>query len=206
MTETWEEAFREKQMMWGKDPANSAVFAKAYFLEHGVKDVLVPGMGYGRNAKAFIDEGMAVTGIEISETAIGLARSELGLDVVIHRGSVTDMPFDDRTYDAVFCHGLIYLLDAAQRNKMLRDCFNQLRPGGHMIFSVITKEAPMYGRGSRLGDDWYEIMPGIKMYFYDEEAVRREFVAFGLIEIARIDEPAHGGVSLPFKVAICKKA
>ena len=26
-----------------------------------------------------------------------------------------------------------------------------------MIFTVISKEAPMYGRGPRLGDDWFEV-------------------------------------------------
>jgi hypothetical protein len=25
-----------------------------------------------------------------------------------------------------------------------------------MIFTVISKEAPMYGQGPRLGDDWYD--------------------------------------------------
>ena len=28
-----------------------------------------------------------------------------------------------------------------------------------MIFTVISKDAPMYGQGPRLGDDWYEIHP-----------------------------------------------
>ena len=34
-----------------------------------VKDILIPGVGYGRNAKVFIDNGINVTGIEISKTA-----------------------------------------------------------------------------------------------------------------------------------------
>jgi len=58
---------------------------------------------------------MSVTGIEISETAIGLARTEMHLDIPIHHGSVTDMPFDARAYDGVFAYGLLYLLDAAAR-------------------------------------------------------------------------------------------
>lgn len=42
-------------------------FDKRFFLEKNVKDILVPGIGYGRNAKVFIDNGINVTGIEISK-------------------------------------------------------------------------------------------------------------------------------------------
>lgn len=45
---------------------------------------------------------MSVTGIEISETAIFLARTQLGLEIPIHHGSVSNMPFDARWYDGVF--------------------------------------------------------------------------------------------------------
>jgi SAM-dependent methyltransferase len=147
---------------------------------------------------------MSVTGIEISETAISLARSKLGLDIPIHHGSVAEMPFDRRRYDGIFCYGLIYLLDARGRAKLIRDCSRQLTLGGHMIFTVISKAAPMYGRGTRLGDDWYEILPGVKMYFYDTDSVEREFGPQGLVECSEIEEPALSGGSLPFFNVICK--
>lgn len=203
--EFWETAFVEKQLMWGLDPTASAVFAGDYFALRNVKDVLIPGIGYGRNAKAFLERGMSVTGIEISETAIGLARSQLGLPIPIYHGSVADMPYESRQYDGIFCFGLIYLLDADAREKLLRDCYRQLKPGGVMIFTVISKTAPMYGQGTRLGEDWYERMPNLKMYFYDAVSVEREFGPHGLVEFSEIDEPAHAGSSLPFLNVICEK-
>lgn len=205
-TELWEATFAEKRMMWGVEPARSAIFAKDYFARKGVTDVLIPGVGYGRNAKAFLDSKMSVTGIEISETAIALARSELGLDMPIYHGSVEAMPYDRRRYDGVFCYGLIYLLDPRGREKLIQDCYRQLTPGGPMIFTVISKEAPMYGRGPRLGDDWYEIMPGVKMYFYDAASIQREFGPYGLVEVSKIDEPTPGGGSFPFFNVVCEKA
>ena len=202
----WETAFTDKQLMWGLEPTASAVFARDHFARLGVKDVLIPGIGYGRNAKVFLERGMSVTGIEISETAIALARSRLGLEIPIHHGSVADMPFDGRQYDGIFCYGLVYLLDAGGREKLIRDCHRQLSPGGHMIFTVISKKAPMYGQGTRLGDDWYERLPDLKMYFYDAASVAREFGPYGLVEQSEIDEPAHGGVSLPFINVVCRKS
>ncbi|RQO60214.1 SAM-dependent methyltransferase [Variovorax sp. KBW07] len=205
MTEFWENAFNEKQLMWGFEPTASAIVARDFFARTGVRNVLIPGVGYGRNAKAFLDRGMSVTGIEISDTAIALARSQLGLEIPIHHGSVADMPFDNRQYDGIFCYGLIYLLDANGRAKLIQDCYRQLSPGGHMIFTLISKKAPMHGQGARLGDDWYERAPGLSMFFYDAASVEREFGPYGLLEVSEIDEPTHGGSALPFINVICRK-
>ncbi len=204
MAEFWETAFAQKQLMWGLEPTASARIAADAFVRAGVKDVLIPGVGYGRNAKVFLDRGMSVTGIEISKTAIDLARSQLGPEVTLHHGSVGDMPFDARQYGGIFCFGLIYLLDAAGRAKLIADCFRQLTPGGQMLFTVISKHAPMFGVGPKLGEDWYERLPGLPMFFYDDDSVRREFGASGLVEISEIDEPSHAG-SLPFLNVLCKK-
>lgn len=102
MTEFWESSFIEKQTMWGGEPSDSAILTKDFFLEKKVKDILIPGIGYGRNAKVFIENGINVTGIEISKTAINLARKN-GLDnISIYHGSVTDMPFDNKLYDGIY--------------------------------------------------------------------------------------------------------
>lgn len=79
MAEFWEEAFKDKQEMWGFEPAKSAFIGKNIFVKNDVRTVLIPGIGYGRNAEVFRDHGMTVTGIEISQTAIDLAINMLGM-------------------------------------------------------------------------------------------------------------------------------
>ena len=74
MAEFWETSFRDKQEMWGWEPADSAVETVELFKKHGLNKIITPWFGYGRNAKVFIDNGFKVTGIEISETAIGIAK------------------------------------------------------------------------------------------------------------------------------------
>ncbi|MDW8802717.1 class I SAM-dependent methyltransferase [Clostridium sp. A1-XYC3] len=207
MTEFWESSFIEKQMMWGLEPADSAILAKDFFLEKKAKDILIPGIGYGRNAKIFLDNGINVTGIEISKTAIDLAK-QMGLDTKIYHGSVTDMPFDNKLYDGIFCFALIHLLNSDEREKLIKDCYNQLKPNGHMIFTAISKKAPMYGKGKQLSKDRFEIMEGVKMFFYDSDSVKQEFGNYGLIEFGEIDEPAKNKESKPplkFTIIKCKK-
>ncbi|PCD06199.1 SAM-dependent methyltransferase [Peribacillus simplex] len=204
MTEIWESSFIENQMMWGLEPSDSAILTKDFFLEKKIKDLLIPGIGYGRNAKIFTDNGIHVTGIEISKTAIELARqNELNLN--IFHGSVTDMPFDNKLYDGIFCYALIHLLNNRERDKFIKDCYNQVKPNGYMIFTTISKEAPMFGKGKQLGKDYFEIMEGIKMFFYDSDSIKQEFGNYGLIEFSEIVEPHKNMENKPpFKFIMVK--
>jgi 2-polyprenyl-3-methyl-5-hydroxy-6-metoxy-1,4-benzoquinol methylase len=169
MTEFWEKNFIEKQEMWGFEPAQSALLTKDFFIEKAVKNILIPGIGYGRNASIFRDNGIAVTGIEISQTAIDMARKHYGSDMTIYHGSVTDMPFDTYLYDGIFCYGLIHLLDSRERTKLILDCYNQLSEGGYMVFTAISKQAPTYGKGKYISKDRYEIHASAKVFFYPKK-------------------------------------
>lgn len=197
--EFWESAFNEKREMWGFEPSKSAVLTKDLFVKKSVKNILIPGIGYGRNAQIFIDNGIAVTGIEISKTATEMAKKHYGTNMVIHHGSVTDMPFDDNKYDGIFCYALIHLLDAGERMKLILDCYNQLSENGYMVFTVISKDAHTYGQGKFISKDRYEMFGGVKMFFYDTASIHAEFDKAGLFEITEITE------NYPFFLIKCKK-
>ncbi len=200
MPEFWEEAFKDKQEMWGLEPTESAVLTKDFFVEHEVKNVLIPGIGYGRNAKVFIDAGMTVTGIEISKTAIDLAHKHFEEKLTIHHGSVTEMPFDKQLYDGIFCYGLVYLLDKNERIKLIHDCYNQLSEKGFMVFTAITKDAKTYKQGKLIKKDQYEMFGGVKIFFYDKESIEEEFGDTGLFEVLEVTE------NYPFHIIKCRKS
>lgn len=205
MKEYWESSFKEMQTTWGFEPSDSAIISKDFLLDNKAKEILIPGIGYGRNARIFCDNGFNVTGIEISKTAIDLARSYIGPDFKIHHGSVTEMPFDNNIYDAIFCYALIHLLNFKERKKFIKDCFNQLKPNGYMIFTVVSKKASMYGNAKRLSKDRFEIMKGLSVFFYDSDSVKREFEKYGLLEITEIDEPIkHMENEPPLKCLLIK--
>jgi len=190
MAEFWESSFRDKLEMWGFEPADSAISSASLFRKEGFQEILIPGFGYGRNAKPFIDYGFAVTGVEISKTAIELAKKYYGNELKVHHGAVEDMPFDEKVYDGIFCYALIHLLEEEARYKLISDCYKQLRPGGCMIFVAISKNTPAYGGGVEVGKDRFETRHGIKLFFYDLDSVEREFGTNGLTEAKEIEEPA----------------
>lgn len=199
MTEIWEHTFKQRQAMWGFEPAHSAVVTNDFFREKGVKHVLVPGIGYGRNAQLFIQHGMRVTGIEVSPTAIELGRQHYGASMKVYQGSVTDMPFDTAVYDGIFCYALVHLLAREERAKLIQDCYDQLADGGYMVFTAISKQAHTYGKGRFISQDYYEVFDGIKMFFYDQESIDEEFSQVGLFETTPIEE------EYPFFLIKCYK-
>jgi 2-polyprenyl-3-methyl-5-hydroxy-6-metoxy-1,4-benzoquinol methylase len=197
--EFWESAFGEKKEMWGFEPAKSAVLTKDFFVEKSVTKILIPGIGYGRNAQIFKESGIAITGIEISKTAIEMAEKHYGTDMAIYHGSVTDMPFNNDLYGGIFCYALIHLLDDSERKKLIHDCYNQLSENGYMVFTAISKEAPTYRQGKFISKDRYEIFEGAQLYFYDSDSIKSEFDKYGLFEITEINE------SQPLFLIKCKK-
>lgn len=194
--------------MWGFEPAESAIMAKNIFIKEEKRDILIPGIGYGRNAKIFLESGMNVTGIEISQTAINLARTESKLDIPIYLGSVTDMPFDDKLYDGIFNYALIHLLNKYERKKFIVDCYRQLAPEGIMIFSTISKNDSLYGKGKQLSKGRFEKIKGAKLFFFDAESIVHDFKDYGLVDIMEIDEPIKfmpNNPPMKFTVIVCKK-
>lgn len=208
MSEYWESKFKNEGAMWKFDPSDSAILALDLFKSSKFKSILIPGCGYGRNARFFVDNGFNVTGIEISKSAIDLAKKD-GINCKIHHGSVTSMPYDNQQYDAVFCYALIHLLNKPERKAFLRSCFKQLNSEGIMVFTVATKETGMYGEGKYLSMDRFEISNGLKVFFYDNESVSKEFAEFGLIDCRDIEEPIKfmtGQDPIKLKLVICRKS
>ena len=208
MIDFWEHNFKEKQTMWGFEPANSAIMVKDFFLKEKLKDILIPGIGYGRNAKIFLENGINVTGIEISKTAIELARIQNKLDIQIYHGSVAEMPFDKKLYDGIFCYALIHLLNNRERKIFICDCYRQLKSGGYMFFSTISKNDSLYAKGKYVSNNRFKVMKGAKVFFYDTESIKREFEKYGLLDFWEIDEPIKFDNNLPpmkFTVIKCQK-
>ncbi len=208
MTEFWELSFRNNQSMWGFEPTDCAESTSNFFQEKGLKEILIPGYGYGRNAPPFASKGMKVTGIEISKTAIEIAKKQFGTNITVHHGDVRFMPFDNKSYDGIFCYALIHLLDEAARKKLLSDCYKQLSPNGYMVFVAVSKNTPSYIEAEKQGKDKLQLKYGLQLFYYDKKIVENEFGHYGLIDAIEIEEPAHNPTnkpSLKFWWILCKK-
>jgi 2-polyprenyl-3-methyl-5-hydroxy-6-metoxy-1,4-benzoquinol methylase len=199
----WETKYK-KGAIWKFEPSDSAILVAKLFHSISVKNILIPGIGYGRNAKPFVDKGISVIGIEISKPAIKLARDN-SFTFPIHHGSVLDMPFDNDKYDGIFCYSLLHLFNKQERFQFLSSCYNQLNKNGYMFFVIVSTKDKSFGTGKKINKNRYKIENGLKVFFYDNNSIYKEFKHFGLIEYEEFDEPIkHMPNEQPFKCFIVK--
>jgi SAM-dependent methyltransferase len=108
----------------------------------GWKDhaVLEVGCGAGVDLARFAKGGATVTGVDLTESAIALARANFAQQHLDGRFEVADgehLPFPDDAFDLVYAHGVVqYTADPAQ---LVRECHRVLKPGGQAIFQVYNR-------------------------------------------------------------------
>ncbi len=95
--------------------------------------VLDVGTGPGLVAARAAEQGAYVVGIDFSEEMLAVAR-RLNPELEFHAGSAEDLPFKDREFDAVV--GNFVLHHTGQPDKVLKEAFRVLRPGGRIAFTV----------------------------------------------------------------------
>jgi SAM-dependent methyltransferase len=105
------------------------------------RTVLEVGCGIGTDLVRFARGGAVVTGVDLSTTAIELAKQNFALhglaaqDLRVADGEA--LPFPDDSFDVVYGHGVVqYAADAPQ---LIRECYRVLKPGGEAIFMVYNR-------------------------------------------------------------------
>lgn len=110
------------------------------FSSYQGKNLLEVGSGTGIDLVRFAREGANVTGIDLSKTAIDLARTNfmqngVNADLFVMNGEC--MQFPDNMFDVVYAHGVLQY--TADTEKMIAEIHRVLRPGGEVIMMVYNK-------------------------------------------------------------------
>lgn len=102
--------------------------------------LLEVGCGIGTDLVRFARGGAICTGVDLSQTAIDLARKNFDLHgqaATLQVGNGEALEFPDGGFDVVYAHGVVqYTADAA---RLVRECHRVLRPGGRGIFMVYNR-------------------------------------------------------------------
>src|SRR5262245_39495716 len=102
--------------------------------------VLDVGCGAGVDLARFARGGAVVTGVDVSSSAIDLARQNFAQQRRQGRFEVADgeqLPFEDGTFDLVFAHGVVQYTANPQR--LVDEGRRVLKPGGEAIFQVYNR-------------------------------------------------------------------
>jgi len=161
--------------------------------------VLEVGCGIGTDLVRFARGGAMVTGVDLSHTAIDLARQNFELSGVsakeLRVANGEALPYSDSSFDVVYGHGVLqYTADAAQ---LVRECHRVLRPAGEAIFMVYNRVSWLNAM-SKLTKVSLEHEDAPVLRKYSAAEFRRLLAPFAHIEIVPERFPVksrlHGGV------------
>ena len=102
--------------------------------------VLEVGCGAGVDLARFARGGASVVGVDLSSSAIDLARANFEQQSLTGDFRVADgeaLPFEDNSFDSVFAHGVVQYTADPQR--LVDECRRVLKPGGEAVFQVYNR-------------------------------------------------------------------
>ena len=102
--------------------------------------VLEVGCGAGTDLARFAKGGALVSGVDLSSSAIALARrnfEQQGLTADLREADGEHLPFDDGTFDLVYAHGVVQY--TANPRALIDECRRVLTPGGEAVFQVYNR-------------------------------------------------------------------
>lgn len=146
----------------------SEYILKHIFSNKNAKTLLEMGCGSGGHSEYFSKKGLAITGIDISETMIEIAKNKNIPNFNPVVGDITNFSFEKK-FDSVISlfHVISYLNDNESLFKCFQLAFDHLNPNGYFIF-----------------DFWYT--PNIEFYRPEIRIKRKEN---NILSITRITEP-----------------
>ena len=128
------------------------------------------GCGVGTDLVRFARGGAQVVGVDLSETAVRLARQNLathgqrGAAIV---GDGAALPFGDKSQDVVYAHGVLQY--APDPRRIVEEALRVLVPGGTAIFMVYNRVSWLHALSKLMKVDLeHEDAPVLRLYSIPE--------------------------------------
>ena len=116
--------------------------------------ILDAGCGPGLYCERFAENGLRVTGLDISSNSLAYAKesaSKKGLDINYICSNYLDMDFNDE-FDAIFMIWWDFcVLNHEERKRVLLNIKRALKQGGRFVFDIST---PLYDKGTEEYSKW----------------------------------------------------
>lgn len=151
--QAWETEYQKSKLLTLDNKPQGDVVRFSKFLKKRLKmqgrsvsdlSVLDLGSGTGRNAYYFAELGAKVTGIEISTTAVRLAKARAegaGLSIqYLQQDMAETFPVDTESIDLVLDVTSSNSLDEAARAKYLKELGRVLKSGGILFLKTLCKD------------------------------------------------------------------
>lgn len=207
-TQIWDEKF-ERRDYFGRDPSPFAIKVMPYAKRLDVKDILELGCGQGRDTIYFAKNGFNLTAVDLSRKAIeDLEQKSIALKATgTIEARVMDMrnPLNfGRFFDMAYSNLALHYFDDESTRQIFHNIYGVLRPKGILAFEVKSVNDVDYGKGDKIGDNFFDKDNHVRHFFSDsyiEELLRK----FRIIYKEEVQYVSEGKLSTFWDVIAIKE-
>jgi ubiquinone/menaquinone biosynthesis C-methylase UbiE len=160
------------------------------------KKVLELGVGNGKTLISILrQKPEEVYAIDFSEKAIEICKDKFQLDdVKFSVMDVTELDFDDESFDAVVCYYVLNNLNENERNLAVREMFRVLKNEGIVLFEDFSVGDFRFKKGSNtIADNTIMKVNGISCHFFTDKEIKELFNDFSKVKLeVRETKPLRG--------------
>ncbi len=183
-TQFWNERFDKAEFIFGKEPNEYLVEKTKQYLRPQDK-VLCIADGEGRNGVWLAKQGMQVVGFDASDIALAKAKQfakDNQVEVEYSFSDTDSFDWQANTYDAVI--GIfIQFADPAMRERIFRQTYKALKPGGIFILQGYTPKQLEYKTGG----------PSLIEHLYTEALIRNLVKDFEILDLRCYEKELNEG-------------
>lgn len=163
-------------------PLDFARKAYAYLKDQPQVSILDVGCGDGRDALFFARKGLKVTAIDFSEEAIKrVSSAHPSIDARVM--DILDMDFPDASFGAVYAHLSLQYFDDEMTDAVFQNIHRMLMPGGYFFVKCKSTSDPLYGKGTKVGEDTYVLE--YQRHFFSKEYMKEKLRDFTILELEK---------------------
>ncbi len=175
----WEKDYHTRGSLW-RGPFSSFSFCN--YLPLGAK-VLELGCGDGKTLSSLCTGGFKVTGIDVSPSAIKLAKRKVGRKARLIAGDVCELPFEDNCFDAVVAVHIFDHLSEKERKKAVREAKRVLKKSGLVFFQGFSLNDHRFGNGEEVEKNTFRKKNNVWYHYFSVGEVEKLFAGFEAVEI-----------------------
>ena len=148
--------------------------------------LLDAGCGSGKYSIPLQMRGFDVIGVDVSSGALEMAVKGSvcrELDIKFLAADICHLPFPARSFDVIWCYGVLQHLLSAERKQAINEFRRLLPRNGILFMEVFGKEDMRYG-GNEVENDTFKRKNGIIYHYFNKDELNGLLRGFS----CRIDE------------------
>ena len=155
--------------------------------------VLEVGCGNGKTVLALTKKGFRVTGVDFSKSAIDMCRETIPSSGDFLCASVTNLPFEDSSFDGVVAFHVFEHLTADEMTEAVRELSRILTSGSHILLKCFAKGDMRSEKGEEVDGSTVIRGNGILYHYFDEDELKNYFSSFECISISTKEDRTRFG-------------